>query len=343
MKAIVKQTAAPGADYVDVDDPRPGPKDVLIEVKAAAICGTDIHIFDWTRYAQDRIKPPMIFGHEVCGDVIEVGNQVDTLQKGDRVAVETHIPCGECFQCQTGNQHICEKMAIVGVHLDGVFSEYAKVPAVCCWKVPKETDVDLGAILEPIGVAVHGILEGEVNGRSVAVFGCGPIGLFGIGAINALGASKIFALEPNRTRLEMAPAFAPDAVLIDPIEEDAVEIIKEATGGRGADVVVELSGTAKGTKMAFQALRLGGRVSLIGLSSEPIVLDAPTDIIYKEAKVFGTTGRRMWDTWWQVQELLDSGKFDPMPAVTHRMDLAEISRGIDLARSGQAGKVLLYP
>ncbi|MBN1685269.1 MAG: alcohol dehydrogenase catalytic domain-containing protein [Spirochaetales bacterium] len=343
MKAIVKQTAAPGAGYVDVDDPKPGPKDVVIAVKSAAICGTDIHIYDWTRYAQDRIKPPMIFGHEVCGDVVELGSQVDTLQKGDRVAVETHIPCGVCFQCQTGNQHICEKMAIVGVHTDGVFAEYAKIPAVCCWKLPGDFDPDLGAILEPIGVAVHGILEGEVNGMSVAVFGCGPIGLFGIGAINALGANKIFALEPNRARLEMARKFAPNAVLINPADENAVQIIKESTGGRGVDVVVELSGSPAAVKMAFQVLRLGGRVSLVGLPSQPITLDAPTDIIYKEAKVFGTTGRRMWDTWWQVQGLLDSGKFDPMPAVTHRMGLAEIGKGIDLAKTGQAGKVLLYP
>jgi threonine 3-dehydrogenase len=285
----------------------------------------------------------MIFGHEVCGDVVEVGSQVDSLQVGDRVAVETHIPCGECFQCQTGNQHICEKMAIVGVHSAGVFSEYACIPAVCCWKLTKDTDPDLGAILEPIGVAVHGILEGEVNGKSVAVFGCGPIGLFGIGAINALGASKIFALEPNPTRLAMAPKFAPEAVLIDPTKDDAVKIIKEATGGRGADVSVEISGNPQAAKMAFQVLRLGGRVSLVGLPSDPIVLDAPTDIIYKEAKVFGTTGRRMWDTWWQVTELLDSGKFDPMPAVTHRMGLSEIAKGIDLARAGKAGKVLLHP
>ncbi len=343
MKAIVKQKAAPGADYVDVNDPKPGPNDVVIEVKSAAICGTDIHIYDWTKYAQDRIKPPMIFGHEVCGDVVEVGSRVDTVQRGDRVAVETHIPCGECFQCQTGNQHICEKMAIVGVHTDGVFAQYAKIPAVCCWKLPKDYDPDLGAILEPIGVAVHGVLEGEVNGKSVAVFGCGPIGLFGIGAINALGASRIFALEPNSARLEMAREFAPNAVLIDPVKEDPVKVIKDATGGRGADVVVELSGNPVAVQMAFKVLRLAGRVSLVGLPSQPITLDAATDIIYKEAKVFGTTGRRMWDTWWQVQGLLDSGKFDPMPAVTHRMGLAEIGKGIKLARSGQAGKVLLYP
>ena len=343
MKAIMKKTAAPGAELVDVDVPSIGPKDVLIEVKAAAICGTDIHIYDWTKFAQDRIKPPMIFGHEVCGDVVEVGSEVDTLKKGDRIAVETHIPCGQCFQCQTGSQHICEKMAIVGVHTDGVFAEYASIPAVCCWKLPPDTDPDLAAILEPIGVAVHGAMVDDINGKSVAVFGCGPIGLFGIGTVAAMGATKIFAMEPNPARLAMATKFAPDAVLIDPVKQDVVKIIKDATGGRGVDVALEISGAPPATKMAFQVLRLGGRVSLTGLPSATVELDTPTDIIYKEATVYGTTGRLMWKTWWQMQTLLDSGKFDPMPAITHRLPLAEVGKGVELARTGQAGKVLLYP
>ena len=343
MKAIMKKTAAPGAELVDVDVPSIGPKDVLIEVKTAAICGTDIHIYDWTKFAQDRIKPPMIFGHEVCGEVVEVGDQVGNFKKGDLVAVETHIPCGECYQCQTGSQHICEKMAIVGVHVDGVFADYASIPAVCCWKLPPDADPDLGAILEPIGVAMHGAMAADINGKSVAVFGCGPIGLFGIGIAAAMGATKIFALEPNPTRLAMAPKFASDAVLIDPVKEDAVKIIKDATGGRGVDVALEISGATAATKMAFQVLRLGGRVSLTGLPSATVELDTPTDIIYKEATVYGTTGRLMWQTWWQMQTLLDSGKFDPMPAITHRLPLAELGKGIDLARSGEAGKVLLYP
>jgi threonine 3-dehydrogenase len=183
----------------------------------------------------------------------------------------------------------------------------------------------------------------EINGKSVAVFGCGPIGLFGIGTAAAMGASKIFAMEPNPDRLAMATQFAPDAVLIDPIKQDAVKIIKDATGGRGVDVALEISGAPPATKMAFQVLRLGGRVSLTGLPSATVELDTPADIIYKEAIVYGTTGRLMWDTWWQMQTLLDSGKFDPMPAITHRLPLAEVGKGVELARTGQAGKVLLYP
>ena len=343
MKAVMKKEKAPGAELVDVKVPEPGPKDVLIKVKAAAICGTDIHIYDWTPYAQARIKPPMIFGHETCGEVVKVGNQVTNFALGDLVAVETHIPDEVCFMCRTGLQHICEKMAIIGVHTDGAFAEYAKIPAVCCWKLPKDTNPDLGAILEPWGVAVNGILKGEVNNRTVAVFGCGPIGLLGLGSIAAWGASQIFAVEPVVTRLNMAPQFAPDAVLINPTKEDAVKTILEATGGRGVDVSIDISGNAKAIQMTFRVVRRGGRVSLVGLPSAPVELDLTADIIYKEARVFGSTGRTMWQTWYDMQKLLESGKFDPMPVITHRMPLADFAKALELAKSGEAGKILLYP
>lgn len=343
MKAVVKAEAAPGAKFMEVDTPKPGARDVLVKIKAAAICGTDIHIYDWTPYAQARIKPPMIFGHEVCGEVVEVGNQVKNFAPGDLVAVETHIPDEVCYMCRTGLPHICEKMAIIGVHVDGAFSEYAKIPEVCCWKLPKDTNPDLGAILEPWGVAVNGILKGEINNRTVAVFGCGPIGLMGLGSIAAWGASKIFAVEPVDTRLKMVPQFAPGAILINPTKQDAVKAILDATGGRGVDVSIDISGNARAIQAAFRVVRRAGRVSLVGLPSEPIPLDLTADIIYKEARVFGSTGRMMWQTWYDVQNLMDSGKFDPMPVITHRMPMADIGKGIELAKSGQAGKILLYP
>jgi len=343
MKALLKTSTGPGAELLDVDVPAIGPADVLIQVKATAICGTDIHIYQWTPFAQARVKPPMIFGHEVSGEVVEVGDQVASLKAGDLVAVETHIPCGQCYQCQTGSQHVCERMAIIGVHVDGTFAEYAKIPEVCCWKLAKDTSPDLGAILEPIGVAVHGALAGEINGKSVAVFGCGPIGLFGIGAVAALGATKIFAIEPVPTRLAMVPQFASDATLLNPAKEDVVKAILDATEGRGVDVSLEISGSTQAAKMAFQVLRKGGRVSLVGLPSAPVELDTPEDIIYREATVYGTTGRLMWQTWWQMQNLLESGKFDPMPAITHRFPLADFEKAMELAASGEASKILFYP
>lgn len=343
MKALMKVEKAPGAELMDIDVPKIGPKDVLFKVKVAAICGTDIHIYRWAPYAQARVKPPMIFGHETCGEIVSVGSQVTNLKPGDLVAVETHIPCGECYQCQTGAQHICERMAIIGVHTDGVFAEYAKIPAVCCWRLPKDTNPELGAILEPLGVAVNGILKGEVNNRSVAVFGCGPIGLFAVGAVAAWGATKVFALEPNPTRLAMARQLVPEVTLLNPAEGDVVKVIREATGGRGVDVSIELSGSTQAAQMAFQVLRRGGRVSLVGLPSTPVELELTENIIYKEAKVFGSTGRLMWQTWWDMQNLLESGKFDPMPVITHRFPLADFAKALELAGSGEAGKILLYP
>jgi len=343
MKALMKTEKAPGAKVVDVDVPEIGPNDVLLKMKATAICGSDIHIYEWSPFAQARVKPPMIFGHEGCGEVVKVGDQVCNVAVGDLVAVETHIPCGECYMCQTGWQHICEKMAIVGVHTDGVFAEYARIPAVCCWKLPKDTDPELGAILEPIGVGVNGVLKGEVNNRSVAVFGCGPIGIFALGASAAWGANKLFAVEPKAYRLAMAGKTVPNARLINPEKEDVVKVIREATGGRGVEVVIELSGSTQATQSSFKVLAKRGRISLVGIASEPITLDIPDDIVYKEARVIGSTGRLMWQTWWDVQNLLESGKFDPMPVITHRLPLTEFKKGLQLAKSGEAGKVILYP
>lgn len=343
MKAVVKTEKAPGAKLLDVDVPDIGREDVLLKVKVAAICGSDIHIYDWTPWAQARIKPPMILGHETCGEVVNTGNNVTDLALGDLVAVETHIPDGVCYQCQTGAQHICENLAIIGVDTDGTFAEYAKIPAVCCWRISKDTNPDLGAILEPFGVAINGILKGEVNNRSVAVFGCGPIGLFAVGALAVLGATKIFALEPNPTRLAMARQLAPEATLINPARADAVEAIREATEGRGVDISIELSGNTQGIRMAFQVLRRGGRISLVGLPSAPVELNLAEDIIQKEARVFGSSGRLMWQTWWDMRNLIESEKFDPMPVITHRFSLADFGKAFELAKSGEAGKILLYP
>lgn len=339
----MKTEAAPGAKIMEIDIPEPGPKDVLIKVKVAAICGTDIHINDWTPFAQTRVKPPMVFGHEGCGEIVKIGNQVTNVTVGDLIAIETHIPCGECYQCQTGLQHICEKMAIIGVHTDGVFAEYARIPAVCCWKLPKDTNPDLGAILEPWGVAVNGALKGEINNRSVAVFGCGPIGLFCLGSVAVWGATKLFAIEVKPARLEMARKLIPEAKLLNPLKDDVVGSILKATGGRGVDVAIELSGNGQAAKMALQAIRKGGRVSLVGLQANPVELALNEEIIYKEARIFGSTGRVMWDTWWEMQALLESGKFDPLPVVTHRLPLAKFEEGLKLAKEGEAGKVLLYP
>jgi threonine 3-dehydrogenase len=343
MKALVKTSEAPGVELKDVDIPTIGPKDVLIKVKATAICGSDIHVFHSSPGIMHMINLPVILGHEACGEVVEIGDYVTNIKKGDMISVEPHLFCGVCYYCQTGAQLNCKNLTLFGLQIDGAFAEYARVPENCCWKHSEGYSADLGAILEPLGVAVHGALVGGINGKSVAVFGCGPIGLFAIGAVAALGATRTFALEVVPKRLAMAHQLAPDAILINPKERDPVKTIMEATDGLGVDVAIELSGNAEAMKQALKVLKRGGRISLVGGLLGPIELDIHKDLILKEARVLGIFGRVIWQTWWQVRDLLATGKFDPLPVITHRFPLADFAKAFELAESGEAGKILLYP
>ena len=343
MKALRKTRPERGAELVEIPVQPVGPRDIQVKVKAAAICGSDIHIYGWNAWAQQRLKLPMTFGHEFCGEVVKVGEQVTHLKPSDLVAAETHIPCGQCYQCRTGNQHVCEHMSILGVHAEGVFSDYAVIPAVCGWKLPPGTDPELGAVMEPMGVAVHGLLAEPVDGGSVAIIGCGPIGIFGAQVAAALGAYPLFVLDVSPDRLAMATRIVPQAVGLNPAKDDVVAAVRKATNGRGIDIAVELSGSVPGTRLAFNMTRLGGRVSLVGLTGEPVTLNTCDDIIYKEVTVKGTTGRLMWKTWYQMDRLLASGRFDPRQVITHRFSLADFDKAFELATSATAGKILLIP
>ena len=342
MKAVVKNEPKPGLAFLEVDVPQIGPRDLLVRVKAAAICGTDHHIYSWLPWAQARCRLPMILGHEYSGDVVAVGSGVTSFQPGDRVACETHIPCGHCFQCHTGNQHACENMVIIGVHTDGAFADYAKLPEVCAWKLSPGTSYELGAIMEPMGVGVHGVeAAGELSGSTVAVFGCGPIGIFGIASAYAGGAGQIFAVDISPARLDLAAQVIPGIVCLNAKETDPVKAILEATGGRGTDVALEYTGSAVATQQTFKVLRRGGRIVLVGLTSDPVTLDTTPDIVYKEATVRGVTGRTMWGTWYKMTSLLATGKFDPMKVITHRFPLSQYEQALEVARTGIGGKVLL--
>jgi len=342
VKALVKTSQAPGFEYVDVDIPTVGPKDVLTKVKATAICGSDIHAYHSSPGIMSMMKLPVISGHETCGEVVEVGECVTNIKKGDLVSAEPHIFCGECYYCQTGAALNCLNMGLLGHTWDGAFAEYMKIPASACWKHPEGTSPELGAIYEPLGVAVHSVMAGDVNGKSVAVFGCGPIGLFAIGASRVFGATKVFGLEVAPKRLAMARQLFPDVTLINSKEEDPVKTIIEATGGLGVDVSIELSGSPEAMKQTFKVLKREGRVSLVGVTPGPVELEVHKDIILKEARVLGVFGRVVWQTWWQVRALLDTGKFDPLPVITHRFPLADFAQAFELAVSGEAGKILLY-
>jgi threonine 3-dehydrogenase len=272
-----------------------------------------------------------------------VGECVTNIKKGDLVSPEPHIFCGECYYCQNDAALNCLNMGLLGHTLNGAFAEYMTVPAQVCWKHPPGTSYELGAIHEPMGVGMHGVMAGEINGKSVAVFGCGPIGLFALGASRVFGATKIFGIEVAPKRIAMARQLFPDATIINLKEQDPVKTIMDATGGLGVDVSIELSGNAEATKLCFQVLKREGRVSLVGVPPGPIEFDFHPNIILKEARVLGIFGRVVWQTWWQVRTMLDTGRFDPLPIITHRFPLADYEKAFELAQSGEAGKILLIP
>src|SRR5216110_3135454 len=262
MLAVVKPEPAPGAEIREVGVPGFGRTDVLVKVKVASICGTDLHIYNWDQWAQGRIHPPLIPGHEFCGNVAAVGKDVTSVKEGDFVSAEMHVACGKCFQCRTGEAHICQFVTIIGVDSDGAFAEYVRIPESNIWKLDPAIPADYASILDPLGNAVHTVLAGEIAACSVAVIGCGPIGLFSIAVCRAVGATQVFALEVNEHRRKLANAMKADHVC-DPSKGNVKQFVLERTDGTGVDVVLEMSGHPDGIRTGFDILRLGGRVSLL--------------------------------------------------------------------------------
>jgi threonine 3-dehydrogenase len=343
MKAVVKTAPGPGAELVDVDIPTPRPDDVLVKVLATSICGTDLHIYEWNEWAQNRIRNlPQTMGHELCGEVVERGGNITHIQIGDIISAETHIACGHCYLCQTGNAHICINSRIFGVDINGVFAEYAIVPAANAWLIDKKIPRDYGSIMEPLGNAIHTVLAGEINGCSVLVTGCGPIGIMSVAVARICGATRIFATELNDYRLQLAKKVGADFVF-NPAKTNVVEKVKEQTDGLGVDVVLEMSGAPKAIQQGFDSLRPGGRFSILGIPGKPMLIDWGNDIIFKYTTVQGINGRLMFSTWHKTSRFLSSGRLDLEPMITHRFRLEEFEQGMELMHSGNCCKVLLYP
>jgi threonine 3-dehydrogenase len=342
MQAIVKPAAQPGIEVREVPIPEIGPSDVLVKVEAASVCGTDLHIYNWDPWAQGRIKPPLIPGHEFCGRVAAVGRDVKAVKEGDFVSAEMHVACGRCFQCRTGQAHICQYVKIIGVDADGAFGEYVKIPESNIWDLDVSLPREYASLMDPLGNAVHTVLAGDIATKTVAIVGCGPIGLFAIAVAKACGSSTVFALEVNEHRRALAQAMNADAVL-DPSKDDVPTYILDHTLGIGVDVVLEMSGHPDGMRLGFQILRTGGRVSLLGIPSRPVEIDFARDIIFKGAIVQGINGRKMYETWYQMENLLKSGKLDLSPVITHRLKMSQFAAGMDLLKTGEASKILLYP
>jgi threonine 3-dehydrogenase len=339
MKALIKDKPTRGATFTDLPVPKIADNDLLVKVQAAAICGTDIHIYQWSEFASSRVKLPFLFGHEFSAEVVEVGKNVTHFKKGDRVAAETHIPCGHCYQCTTGLQHVCRDMKIIGVHTPGAFADYAVLPAVCAWKLDPAISYEIGSTLEPFGIGVHALSKTKPAGKKVIVFGCGPIGIYAQMVAKMSGAEYVIGVDITPERLDLARKMGTDFVL-NAKEVDVVGEVSKISKGLGMDIVVELTGNKGIVNEASKTLRRGGDIVLVGLFSGSVEWDLVNNVIYKEANVYGVTGRIMWDTWWTAQSILLSGKIDVTPVITHYFDLREFDKALQLAESATTGKIV---
>ncbi len=342
MLAVVKPEPKPGAEIREVEIPAFGRTDVLVKVSVASVCGTDLHIYNWDPWAQRRIHPPLIPGHEFCGTVAAVGDEVTSVKEGDFVSAEMHVACGKCLQCRTGEAHICQHVSIIGVDRNGAFAEYVVIPESNIWKLDPSIPQEYASILDPLGNAVHTVLAGEIAAKTVAITGTGPIGLFAIAVARACGATQVFAIEVNQYRRKIAQQMKADHVL-DPATQDVRQIIMDLTGGVGVDVVCEMAGHPDAIRTAFNIVRRGGRISLLGLTSKPIALNFSEDIIFKGITVQGINGRRMYQTWYQMTALLKAGKLDLHPVITDNLAMKDFNKGMERLNTGEASKILLYP
>lgn len=343
MKAVAKTKPGPGAELIELPVRSPGPGEVRIRIEVAAICGSDVHVYEWApRVADSGMNLPIVMGHEYAGEVIEVGPGVSHVKPGDRVAGETHLPCGDCYVCRIGKQHICLNLKIVGRHFDGCFAEEMVAPAICVYKVPRGMPAETAALLEPLGCGVRPLLDAEVAGSTVLVLGAGPIGLFAIAGARALGAAEVVATNRSAFRRDLAATMGA-TLCLNPERDDVVAAVKARTGGVGADIVVETSGSAQALRDGLRALRKGGTLLAIGLPSTPVELDLTRDLILREITLRGFHGREMFRTWERVLPLVERGAIPTAPVVTHRLPLGEFAAGFAAATERRAAKVLLVP
>lgn len=352
MQAVVKAEPAPGAQWLTADVPSIAPDQVLVKVAATSICGTDVHIFKWDPWSQERIGEknlPQILGHEVAGEVVEVGAQVKKVQVGDYISAETHIPCKRCIQCLTGQEHICANLSILGVDCNGAFAEYFAVPESVCWVNDKSIPPEFATVQEPLGNATYAVLgeDYDVAGKSMAIIGDGPIALFAVGVARVCGVSTIFLVGKYDFNVEIGKRMGADHLLYANREDvDRIEFIKDHTYGYGADIVLDMAGSPQALEEGFKMLRKGGRFTAFGVASvSPTPIDYNNGIVFKGAQVHGINGRKMFDTWFRVRNLLASGRLNISPVITHLYPLEEYEKGFEvmIQRPRKSAKVVLFP
>lgn len=340
MKALVKRSLDPGFTLADVPIPQIGPTDVLIRVEKAGVCGTDLHIYASDKWARERLHPPLVVGHEFMGTVAAIGDAVRSVRVGERVSAEGHIADLTCYLCRTGDAHICERVSIIGVDRDGAFAEYVAMPEYNVWKLDAAIPDEFAAIFDPLGNAVHTVMAAGVSVKSVAITGVGSIGLMAIPVARAAGAASVYAIDVNPAKLELAQRLGADATFA-ATQPNLVEEIRERTNGDGVDVLLEMSGSGAAIDAGLQMVRNGGTAALLGIPSDAVNINLAERIIFKGLTVLGVNGRRMFETWYQTQSLVKSGRIDLRAIITHVLPYTQFDRAFELMRSGEAAKIVL--
>lgn len=359
MKAIVKTQKSPGAELIDMAIPEPKANEVLVKPIATSICGTDVHIYNWDSAAQVYIKKvPQILGHEFAGEIVEIGREVNKLRVknkaeeiriGDYVSAETHIFCGECVQCKPGNdqRHICKKGEIFGLTCNGCFAEYFTIPGIVIWKNNPAIPPEIASLQEPLGNAVYCALANDKNlkGKKVLILGDGPTGLMACGVAKAEGSPAVVLVGRHSARLAIARRMGADVMLNDDQQEDIAQFVLDITHGEGVDVVLEMAGSEKALDIAFKSVRKGGRISAFGIYGGPFTIGNYGQLVRSGIEVIAISGRRIWQTWRELTRLLESGRLDISPIITHKLPLEEFKKGFDLMtkKPKVSGKVILYP
>lgn len=337
MDAIVKPAAAAGLELRRVPVPEVGPGEVLIKVHKTAICGTDVHIYDWNKWSQEHVKPPMVIGHEYVGEIAKLGPGVTGLEIGQRVSGEGHITCGHCRNCHNGNIQWCKNTNSVGVDRNGAFAEYVCIPASNVIIIDPELDEDVVAMFDAVGNATHTALMFNLVGEDVLITGAGPIGIIAVAIAKYAGARRVIITDLNDYRLGLAKKMGADAV-VNTSREDLKSVMKSQKLTEGFDVGLEMSGSGAALNQMISVMRNGGKISLLGLGNADISLNM-NNVIGKGLTLQGIYGRKL-DNWHQMSYMVQGG-LDLTPAITHRFHYTEFEKGFEAMHSGKSGKVIL--
>ncbi|MBA2701108.1 MAG: L-threonine 3-dehydrogenase [Chloroflexi bacterium] len=338
MHALVKTSAAPGLDLREISEPAVGINDDLVRVHRTGICGTDLHIEAWDPWAAKTVQPPLVIGHEFVGEIVEVGGNVADFGPGDLVSGEGHVVCGRCRHCLAGRRHLCPNTIGLGVGRDGAFAQYVTLPMTNIWHHWPGIDLDVAAIFDPFGNAVHTALAFPILGEDVLVSGAGPIGLMATAVARHAGARHVVVAEPNAFRRDLAVRMGA-TLAIDPTDQALPDVFSRLDMVEGFDVALEMSGNARALRDAIASMAHGGGVAILGLPTAEISIDV-NQVVMKMLTLRGIYGREMYETWYQMTVMLQSG-LDITPAITHRFSFREHEAAFAAARSGDSGKVLM--